>query len=73
MSCQSNQEARPIDVSENSIWMTRSDQSPDPLDGLCHPICRLSATYLVKKGDVLDSIDDYDVIKWHLIINTATP
>ncbi len=28
---------------------------------LCHPICRLSAT--LKKGDVLDSIDDDDDIE----------
>ena len=33
--CQSNQEARP-DVGEDFIWMTRPDQSLDPLDG---PVC----------------------------------
>ena len=51
--------------------MTRSDQSPDPLDGqvCCSAIpsanSQLFETYnLVEKGDVLDSIDDDDDIKW---------
>ena len=59
-----------IDVGEDSIWMTRSNQSPDPLDG---QVCcsafpsansQLFETYnLVEKGDVLDSIDDDDDIE----------
>ena len=47
--------------------MTKSDQSPDPLDGqgCCSVIpsanSQLLETYdLVEKGDVLDSIDDDD-------------
>ena len=51
--------------------MTRSDQSPDPLDGsvYCSAIpsanSQLFETYnLVEKGDVLDSIDDDDDIEW---------
>ena len=54
-----------------SIWMTRSGQSPDPLDG---PVCcsaipsadsqLLGHTISSKKGDVLDSIDDDDDIEW---------
>ena len=67
-----------INVGEDSVWMTRSDQSPDPLDG---QVCcsafpsansQLFETYnLVEKSDVLDSIDDEDDIEWpetHLII-----
>jgi len=51
--------------------MTRSDQSPDPLNEqvCCSAIlsanCQLFETYnLVEKGDVLDSIDDDDDIEW---------
>ena len=56
-----------IDVGEDTIWMTRPDQSLDPLDG---PVCcsadpQLLETFdLVEKGDVLDSIDDDDDIEW---------
>ena len=60
-----------IDVGEDSLWMTRPDKFPDPLDG---PVCcsaipsadpQLLETYdLVEKGDVLDSIDDDDDIEW---------
>jgi hypothetical protein len=60
-----------IDVGEDSIWMTRSDQSPDPLDGqvCCSAIpsanSQLLETYdLIEKSDVLDSIDDDDDIEW---------
>ena len=60
-----------IDVGEDSIWLTRSDQSPDPLDGsvCCSAIpsanSQLNETHnLVEKGDVLDSIDDDDDIEW---------
>ena len=60
-----------IDVGEDSIWMTRSDQFPDPLDGqmCCSAISsansQLFETYnLVEKGDVLDFIDYDDDIEW---------
>ncbi len=58
------------DVGEDSKWMTRPDQSPDPLDGqvCCSAIpsanSQLFETYnLVDKGDVLDSIDDQIIVR----------
>ena len=65
---QSHAKQMGIDVGEDSIWMTRLDQSPDPLDGsvCCSVIPSAdSQTYdLVEKGYVLDSIDDDDDIEW---------
>ena len=68
---QSHAKQMGIDVGEDSTWMTRPDQSPDPLDG---PVCcsaipsanpQLLETYdLVENSDVLDSIDDDDDIEW---------
>ena len=67
-----------IDVGEDSIWMTRFDQSPDPLDGqvCCSTIpsanSQLFETYnLVEKGDVLDSIDDDDDMCFWIILSVA--
>ena len=60
-----------IETDQYSIWMTRSDQSPDPIDGkvCCSAVpsanSQLLETYdLIEKGDVLDSIDDDDDIEW---------
>ncbi len=68
---QSHAKQMGIDVGEDSIWMTRPDQSPDPLDGqvCCSAIpsanSELLETYdLVEKGDVLESINDDDDIEW---------
>ena len=37
-----------IDTDRGSIWITRSDQSPDPIDGKVCPICQLTATWDIR-------------------------